>query len=142
MKKINLLFSILLLLFPKAFLYSKPFSNLLEYVREDLTNRVIVYLPQRTDSNLLDLCFHLLKLTKSYSLNKMETAYIIYTWIHRNIMHDCSDNLKYIKTPETIFDTGKGGPNGISLLFKTMCNHLEIEAGIISGYIKFMKKIV
>jgi transglutaminase/protease-like cytokinesis protein 3 len=71
----------------------------------------------------------------------VETAYIIYTWIHRNIRHDCSDNLKYIEAPETIFDTGKGGPNGISLLFKTMCNHLEIEAGIISGYIKFMKKI-
>ena len=76
----------------KILLYSKPFSNLLEYVREYLTNRVILLSPQRTKANLLQLCVQLSKITKTYSLNKVETAYIINAWIHRNIKYDSSNN--------------------------------------------------
>ena len=141
MKKIKFLFSILFLLFPDSYLYSKPFSNLLEYVREDLTNMAIIFLPQRTKTDLSQLCFRLSSIEKTYSLNKMETAYIIFTWIHRNIRLEYSNNTKYNQTPNIIFKTGKGRPNEISLLFKTMCNQLEIEAGVISGYVKFSKRI-
>ena len=141
MKKINFLFFILLLLFPESYLNLKPFTNLYEYIREHVTNMAIIFLPQRHKTDLLQLCFHLSKIEKSYELNKMETAYIIFTWIHRNIKLEISNNLKYNKTPDIIFKTGKGRSNEISVLFKEMCNQLEIEAGIISGYVKFTKKI-
>lgn len=141
MIKINILFFILLLLFPKSFLYPKHYSNLLQYVREDLTNKVILFLPQRDKTNVTELCFRLSRIEKNYSLNKVETAHAIYTWIHRNINYEDSNNLKYNKTLDTIIKTGKGSPNSVTSLFKTMCNNLDIEVGNISGYIKLIKKI-
>ena len=141
MKRLNLLLSAFLLLFPKSLLYSNPYSNLLDYVRQDLANNILIFLPQRIKSNLLELCSKLSKLEKTYELNKAETAYSIFTWIQRNIYYECSQSQEYNKTPDIIFKAGKGTPNEISFLFKTMCNHLEIEAGIIPGYIKFYKNI-
>ena len=78
---------------------------------------------------------------KKHTFNKVETAYFIFTWIHRNIRLEYSNNTKYNQTPNIIFKTGKGRPNEISLLFKTMCNQFEIEVGNISGYVKFSKRI-
>ena len=141
MNKINFLFSILLILFPESILYGQSFSNLLDYVRLDLVNRALVFLPQRIDTDLLQLCDRMSGQNEKYAFNKAEIAYFIFVWIQRNIRLTYSNNTKYNQTPDIIFKIGKGRHNDIALLFKEMYNQFGIEAGIISGYAKFSKRI-
>ena len=113
-------------------------SILLEQVRKEVIDIALLNLPKREDTNFLKMCKEMVKAKIRYSLNKAESAYFVYKWISQNIEYNCNYILDE-DIPLEIYLTykdGKGGAIGISGLFKSLCEFLNVESEIIPGLTK------
>ena len=114
------------------------FSKLIDQVRKDVVNKALLKLPKRETLDILKMCLQMSSFKSSYSLNDVESAYLVYKWIAQNIEYDKDDQKQGNSSTAiaTVYKTGKGGYIGITELFKTMCDHLKIKADTILGLTK------
>ena len=75
---------------------------------------------------------------KQYSFNDAESAYLVYMWIAKNIK--VGGEFYENQDPLIAYNSGVATLNGLTSLFKVMCNFLNIQAGSISGYVKYNDK--
>ena len=109
------------------------YSKLLGKVRKENVEKSLLYLPERTSINYLQMFNQIGSLKEKYSLTDVDLFYLIYKWIATNIRLE----LKGLNDdPLVVYNSGKGTSKGISSLFKNICNYLRLEADLISGYIR------
>jgi transglutaminase/protease-like cytokinesis protein 3 len=113
-------------------------SKLIDHVRKDIVNKALLNLPKKENLDILKMCLEMSKFKSSYSLKDEESAYLVYKWIILNIEYDSIGENQGNSTTNInkVYKTGKGGSNGISKLFKKMCNLLKIKGDIILGLTK------
>lgn len=91
--------------------------------------------PKSVEGNIDALAKHLKVITK----NDKETVEIIYYWIGLNIAYDVdayqSDNYNIITAESTLL-TKKSVCQGYAELFAALCQAVEIECEVVSGYPK------
>jgi len=116
---------------------SSGYSLLVDKVRKDVIDEVLLNLPKRRNTNLLKMCIEMSKTKEKYSLNDPESVYLVYKWIAENIEFNCT-NAKLNESPSSAFKTGRSGSIGITTLFKNMCSFMKIESDIISGHTKLL----
>ena len=116
------------------------YSNILDKIRENEVNKALLYLPERSQTNILKMGKEMSKVKEQFSLTNLETAYFVYKWIALKIEFDCKSfslgNSSELEV--TVYNEGKGGPIGIAQLFNTFCNILEIESNTILGLTKLI----
>ena len=114
------------------------FSALLDKVRKDVVNKAILNLPKRESLDILKMCIEMSKAKEAYSLTDLESAYFAYVWIGQNIEYDnFGDNYRNSSNGAAItYKEGKGGAIGITGLFNTICNLLNIESNTVVGITK------
>ena len=115
------------------------YSKLLGKVRKENVEKYLLYLPERTSINFLQMFNQISSLKEKYSLTEVDLSYLIYKWIATNIKLELNG---VNEDPAVVYNSGKGTSKGISSLFKNMCNYLRIEADTISGYIKLLSNDV
>ena len=111
------------------------YSYLLPKVRIDLVNKVLKFIPGRGLVDILKMCNSMAKLKGTFEMNDIEGAFLLYQWIIKNIHFICKpneDEESFIK----VYNSGEGNAYGISTLYKTMSNYLNIRSGLIRGYIR------
>ena len=113
-------------------------SKLIDQVRKDIVQKALINLPKRENLDILKMCLELVAFKSTYSLNDVESAYLIYKWIVLNIQYDSYGEMYGNSSTAiaTVYKTGKGGITGITGLFNTMCSLLKIEADTILGLTK------
>ena len=116
---------------------SSGYSSLVDKVRKDVIDEVLLNLPKREKTDLLKINTEMSKTKEKYSLNDPESAYLVYKWIAENIEFNFT-NPKLNQSPSSAFKAGKSGSIGITALFKNMCTFMKIESGIISGHSKIV----
>ena len=116
---------------------SSDYSLLIDKVRKDVIDEVLLNLPKRQNTDLLKMNTEMLKTKEQYSLNEPESAYLVYKWIGENIEFNCT-NPKLNESPSSAFKAGKSGSIGITALFKNMCAFMKIESDTISGHTKLV----
>ena len=116
----------------------KFYSKLIGMVRTDIIYKSLPYLPNRNNVNILLMTNEMKKIKDKYSLNDAELGYLIYMWIAQNIKP--GGEFYEDQNPIEAYKSGIATLNGLTSLFKAMCNLLEIEAGLISGYYKYNDK--
>ena len=114
------------------------FSKLIDQVRKDVVEKVLLNLSKRENLDILKMCLEMVAFKSTYSLNDTESAYLVYKWISQNIVFDSKGEKQGNSSTAitTVYKTGKGGYIGITELFKTMCDHLKIKADTILGLTK------
>ena len=117
---------------------SKPYSDLLNTLREDEVNKALLNLPKRQDENLLKTCLAMKDAKEKYSLTEAESAYLIYKWFSQNIEYICSETPDNNELAMTVYNNGKGSSKGIADLFKTICQLMNIESESISGNLRYI----
>ena len=128
---------ILFLIILSLFTSTNSYSNILENVRKELVEKVLLYLPSKNNIDILKMYITLSNTKEEYSLRDEESVFLIFKWITQNIIYDCYLNkLDNNETPTDVYKSGKGTSKGISDLFKAMCNYMGIESDSISGLIK------
>jgi len=117
---------------------SNSYSLLLDSIRKDLVDKIILNLPKRTEINILQMCLQMSKTKETYNLSDSESVYLIYKWIAQNIEYDCYNVNQGIYENATVptYNNGKSSHLGISNLFITMCSYFKIKAFNIEGYTK------
>ena len=124
------------------------FSYLLDQIRKDIINIVLLYLPKRETIDILKLGIEMSKVKEEYSMTEPEIAYFIFEWITQNIQSDCISINKGNSSTDaaTTYKEGKGGPIGISELFNTLSSFFNIESNTILGLTKidtfFNKQVI
>ena len=116
------------------------FSKLIDQVRKDVVEKVLLNLSKRENLDILKMCLEMVAFKSTYSLNDTESAYLVYKWISQNIEFDSKGEKQGNSSTAitTVYKTGKGGVTGITGLFNTMCSLLKIEADTILGLTKFI----
>ena len=112
---------------------SSYYSKLLGKVRKEVVEQSLLYLPERSRINFLQMLNQMSNLKEKYSLTEVDSAYLIYKWIATNIELEVSGKND---DPVLVYNSGKGTDKGMSSLFKKMCNYWRLEVENISGYIK------
>ena len=112
---------------------SSYYSKLLGKVRKEVIEQSLLYLPERTRINFLQMMNQMSNLKEKYSLTEVDSAYLIYKWIATNIELELTGQND---DPILVYNSGKGTAKGMSSLFKQMCNYCRLEVDNISGYIK------
>ena len=112
---------------------SSYYSKLLGKVRKEVVEQSLLYLPERSRINFLQMLNQMSNLKEKYSLTEVDSAYLIYKWIATNIELEVSGKND---DPVLVYNSGKGTAKGMSSLFKKMCNYWRLEVENISGYIK------
>ena len=82
------------------------------------------------------MCIEINKIKEKNSFNAEESAYFAYEWIRKNIELNCEDDQKQEQTPQNVYTSGFGTSYGISNLFKTIGNHLQLNIDLISGKVR------
>ena len=75
------------------------------------------------------------KIKNQYSLNDAELAYLVYMQIDQNI--HVGGEFKKAQHPMEVYNSGFATLNGLTSLFKIMCNFMGIESGLILGYVNY-----
>jgi len=116
------------------------FSKLIDQVRKDVVEKVLLNLSKRENLDILKMCLEMVAFKSTYSLNDTESAYLVYKWISQNIEFDSKGEKQGNSSTAitTVYKTGKGGVTGITGLFNTMCSLLKIEADTILGLTKII----
>ena len=112
------------------------FSLLLDKVRKDVVKSSLLNLPERENSNLMEMILLMVKEKINNNLTDIEEAFLIYQWIGENIEINCANNYVEKESTEDIYISGKGSVIGISTLFYMICSIMKIESGYIDGYTK------
>ena len=116
--------------------YSSDYSLLVDKVRKDAIDDILLNLPKRESTDLLKMLIEMSKIKEKFYLNDPESAYLVYKWIALNIEVDCINPKLNYESPSTVFNAGKSGSMGIAALFKNMCSFMKVESNIISGHTK------
>ena len=93
-------------------------------------------MPSRTSIDILKMCIEINKIKEKNSFNAEESAYFAYEWIRKNIELNCEDDQKQEQSPQNVYTWGFGTSYGISNLFKTIGNHLQLNIDLISGKVR------
>lgn len=112
------------------------FSLLLGKVRKDVVKSSMTNLPERMSVDILQMLVSMSKEKERSNLTDIEGVFLIYMWIGENIKTDCINRYKENESAVNVYNSGKGGVTGISSLFNIMCDHMNIQAGSISGFTK------
>ena len=110
-------------------------SKLIGKVREELIDTSLLYLPTRSKVNILEMGNEMKKVIKEYSLSNIESAYLVFKWINQNLVAIFSNTQTDDAT--RTYNSGKGSPKGMSSVFSTICNFLDLKTDSISGYLKW-----
>ena len=131
-----IIFLLLLISSAKSFSY---YSKLLDSVNIEKVNVVVYFLPQRKDTNLLNMYLSMKNKKEEHSLSEAESVFLIYNWIAKNIEYDCT-TINKEKSDDALntYNTGKGTYAGISDLFNNMCKYMNIKSYSIPGLVKKM----
>ena len=109
------------------------YSLLLSKVRKDVINTILSTLTNKKDMNIFQMSEAMLKYKKDYSLNEVETTYLVYLWLGQNIIYDCDTNNIEYQFPISVYDNGKGNTIGFAALFFTFATNLNINVVPIYG---------
>lgn len=139
--KCNFLILELLLLytFVSAEKIDYEFSELYQRIgieRLDFIKRELIKLPSRTSVDILKMCIEIKKLKEENFFNAEESAYFIYEWLRKNIELNCEDDQKQEKSFQKVYTSGYGTSYGISNLFRTIGNLLELNIDLIFGKVR------
>ena len=110
-------------------------SKLIGMVRMEIIDKSLLYLPKRKEVNILQMVKQMTEAKEKYSLNEVESAYLVFKWIAQNIIHNFYNEES--DEPITVYNSGWGNPKGISSLFNNICMFLNVVSDSISGYLKF-----
>ena len=118
------------------------FSHILNEINHNLVDKAFSNLPLRYDEakiDLLELVNKISKMKEEYSMTVAETVFLIFKWISRTLQYDCygKNHGGIITDPFETYRQGKGGDEGLTTLFTTICGFLNIEAHVIAGIDKF-----
>lgn len=108
------------------------YSNLLPLVRIDYVKKVLLVLPGIRFVNILQMCISMAKQKYSFGLNDVESAFLVYQWMIKNLDLKCEATKP--QTAQDVYDTGIGNSFGFSILFQTMTYYLNVTSGLIKGY--------
>ena len=114
---------------------NRSISKLIGMVRMEIIDKSLLYLPKRKEVNILQMVKQMTEAKEKYSLNEVESAYLVFKWIAQNIIHNFYNEES--DEPITVYNSGWGNPKGISSLFNHMCMFLNVVSDSISGYLKF-----
>ena len=112
------------------------YSLLLSKVRKDVINSILSSLPNKKNLNIFQMSEAMIKYKKENSLNEVESSYLVYLWLGKNIMLDCNaDNTEYTEYqfPINVYNNGKGNSIGFAALFYTFATNLDIKVVPIQG---------
>lgn len=73
------------------------------------------------------------KAKEKYEFSEVESAYLVFRWIIRNIKLEGPEGNK---DPAIVYNSGQGSSIGISSLFSRICSFLEVGSDSISGNLK------
>ena len=116
------------------------FSHIYDEIRIEIINNGLFDLPKRENVDLLEMVNEMSKIKDLYSMTEVETAYFIFKWISRRIEYDCygENHGGIITEPFETYKEGRGGGEGITGLYTTICGFLNIESYVIFGIEKYL----
>ena len=108
-------------------------SKLIRMVRKDVVDKALLYLPKRNEVNILQMFTKMAKAKEEFSLDEAESAYLVFSWITKNIKFLYDIGAEDIGE---VYNSGNGNCTGISSLFNKMSSYLKLEANTIYGNYK------
>ena len=142
MNKIVYSFLIILFCFSNILAISEvapgEYSNLLGKINRGLVNTALNSIPKGTPTQITDFIETIKNTQKTYNLNAQDSAYLVYKWIAQNI--DVQYSLGQRSNPQSVLQSKRGSPFGISQLFCAVSGSLGAQPIYITGYVKVLNK--
>ncbi len=128
-----------------AVLEAAKVVDMLSLVNKEKVEAVLKSAPERSKSNLLNLCRHLKANQESLSL--LEKAWLAYRWMCLNMEHVHHEAEKHTKkrkstkllestTPEGLFRAGKASAAGFTALFKQIAGEMGVVSVCVQGILR------
>ena len=115
----------------------KSHSKLMGMVRKEVVEKAMLYLPKKSDANILQMLTQMKKAKEENSLTDVDSAYLVYKWISVNLVAKIP---KGEEDPAKAYESGNGNSIGLSSLFNRMCSFLNLETDSINGYFKLVSR--
>ena len=115
---------------------TEKINEILKQIRHSKIDKILSEAPLRTKITLEGLTNFFKKDSKK--LSEVEKAWLIYKWVTENIEYDYEgiNAYTYDVSEEATFNRGKTISSGLALLYKKICENLNLNVEIVEGFAK------
>ena len=116
---------------------TKSLSKLIGKVKKEVVEKAMLNLPNKGLTDILQMLTQMKKAKEENSLTDVDSAYLVYKWISKNIVTEIPDGNEELTE---VYKSGSGNSLGLSSLFNRMCSFLNLETDTINGYFRIINE--